>query len=62
LRGIGAAPSAATLEGRLIDLRRQRELCRQPAEEDHRIERSFRFRNFPEALTFLLDIRELTRI
>ena len=31
-------------------------------EEAHRIERSFRFRNFREALTFLPNIRELTRI
>ena len=34
----------------------------QLAEEAHRIERNFRFRNFREALTFLPNIRELTRV
>jgi 4a-hydroxytetrahydrobiopterin dehydratase len=34
----------------------------QLAEEAHRIGRSFRFRNFREALTFLPNIRELTRV
>src|SRR6202011_498059 len=34
----------------------------QLAEEAHRIERSFRCRNFREALTFLPNIRELTRV
>jgi 4a-hydroxytetrahydrobiopterin dehydratase len=34
----------------------------QLAEEAHRIERSFRFRNFREALTFLPNICELTRV
>ena len=34
----------------------------QLAEEVHCIERSFRFRNFSEALTFLPNIRELTRV
>ena len=34
----------------------------QLAEEAHCIERSFRFRNFREALTFLPNIRELTRV
>ena len=34
----------------------------QLAEEAHRIARSFRFRNFREALTFLPNICELTRV
>ena len=34
----------------------------QLAEEAHCIERSFRFRNFREALTFLPNIRELARV
>jgi len=34
----------------------------QLAEEAHCIGRSFRFRNFREALTFLPNIRELTRV
>ena len=32
------------------------------AGEAHRIERSFRFRNFREPLTFLPNIRELARV
>jgi 4a-hydroxytetrahydrobiopterin dehydratase len=34
----------------------------QLAEEAHRIERSSGFRNFREPLTFLSNIRELTRV
>jgi 4a-hydroxytetrahydrobiopterin dehydratase len=34
----------------------------QLADEAHRIERSFRFRNFREPLTFLPNIRELARV
>ena len=34
----------------------------QLAEEAHCVERSFRFRNFREALTFLPNIRELARV